>query len=55
MIWMAFSKSKQGHNFRMEKVVKSDIELGLSFTVPDLVYKYQLICLKGKVIEQKQI
>lgn len=35
---MSFSKSKQGHNSRTEKIVKSEIELGL----PDLVNKFQV-------------
>jgi hypothetical protein len=32
-------KANRGHNSRMENVVKSKIELGLSFIVPELVYK----------------
>ena len=38
----------------MEKVVKSKIKHGLPFMVPDLVYKFQLICPRGSSgIEQK--
>jgi hypothetical protein len=39
-------------------VVKFKIDLGLSFTVPDLVYKFQMVCLsycvetKCKMYEQ---
>jgi len=38
------AKVKQGHNSRTEKVVKSEIKPGLSFIVPDHVYKFQMIC-----------
>ena len=31
-----------GYSSRMEKVVKSEIVLGLSFSVPDLVFKFQI-------------
>ena len=34
------------HNSRMEQVVKSKVDLGLPFMVPDLVYKFQMICLR---------
>ena len=38
----------------MKQIIKSEIELGLSFMVPDLVYKFQMICLRViSVIEQK--
>ena len=34
--------------------MKSEIELDLHFMVSDLVYKFQMICLRGtQVIEQK--
>jgi hypothetical protein len=32
----------------MEQVVKSKVNLGLPFMVPDLVYKFQMICLREK-------
>jgi hypothetical protein len=38
------SLSKQEHNSRSEKEVKSEIEIGLPFTVPHQVYKFQMIC-----------
>jgi hypothetical protein len=38
------SLSKQEHNSRSEKVVTSEIEIGLPFTVPHQVYKFQMIC-----------
>jgi len=28
----------------MEKELKSEIQLGLPFMVPDLVYKFQIFC-----------
>jgi len=34
----------------MVKVVKFEIDLGLPFMVPDLVYKYQMICLWGTYV-----
>lgn len=34
---------KQRHNAITEKVEKSEIELGLSFMVPDLMQKFQMI------------
>jgi hypothetical protein len=38
----------------MKKVVKSEIELGLPFLGPDLVCKFQMICLKEtKIIDRK--
>jgi len=37
------SQTKQGHNSRTEKVVKSEIENGLTFMVLDLVYKFQMV------------
>ena len=37
----------QGHNSRKEKVVKCEILLGPSFMIPDLVYKFQMIFLRG--------
>jgi len=36
----------------MEKVVKSNINLDLPFMVPDLVYKFQMICLRGTYITE---
>ena len=41
----------------MEKVAKSEIELGLPFTVPDIEYKFQMICLYGelKLFSRNQI
>lgn len=39
------SKKKQGHNSRTERMTKSEIELGFPFMVPDLEYKFQIICL----------
>ena len=42
------------HNSRIEKVVTSDIEIGLPFMIHDLGYKSQMICLWGsEVIEWK--
>jgi hypothetical protein len=38
------TKVNRGHNSSIEKVVISEIELGLPFMVPDLVYKFQIIC-----------
>jgi hypothetical protein len=38
---------KQVHNSRIEKVVMSEIEIGLSFMVPEHVYQLKMICLKG--------
>jgi len=35
----------RGHNSRMDKVVKSKIKLFLPSIVPDLMYKFQMICL----------
>ena len=34
------------HNSIMEKVVKSENDLGFPFMVPDFMYKFQMICLK---------
>jgi hypothetical protein len=31
-------------------IYKSEIDLGLPFMVPDLVYKYQMICLWGTYV-----
>jgi len=43
----------KGYNSKTETVIKSEIELGLLFMVPDLVHKYQIICFRGTwVIEQ---
>ena len=39
----AFSQSKKGHNSRKVKVVKSKIELALTFTVLDLVYIFKMV------------
>jgi hypothetical protein len=42
------------HISKIKKVVKSEIELGLPFLGPDLVCKFQMICLKGtKIIDRK--
>lgn len=42
-------------NSRKEKVLKYKITLGLPFLVTDLIYKLQIIYLKGtKVVEWKQ-
>lgn len=30
-------------------IYKSEIDLGLPFMVPDLVYKFQMICFKGNI------
>lgn len=52
-----FDKSRDiwNGNSRKEKILKYKIELGLPFLVIDLIYKLQIICLKGtKVIEWKQ-
>ena len=38
------TKVNRGHNSSIEKVVISEIELGLPSMVPDLVYKFQIIC-----------
>jgi hypothetical protein len=35
-----------GHNSRTEKAVISEINLELLFMVPDLVYKFQMTCLR---------
>jgi hypothetical protein len=43
------AKENRGHNSSMEKVVKPEIKFGLHFMVPDLVYKFQVICLKGNL------
>jgi hypothetical protein len=37
-------EDKQGHNYIMEKVEMSKIELELPITVLDFVYKFQIIC-----------
>jgi hypothetical protein len=34
-------------SWRIEKVVISEIEIGLSFMVPEHVYQLKMICLKG--------
>lgn len=48
------AKANRGHNSKMEKVVMSEIDLCLPIKVPDLVYKFQIICLKEtKAIEWK--
>ena len=41
-IWMPPlpANINKGHNSRMGKVVKYKINVGLSFMVPDLVYKF---------------
>ena len=36
----------KGHNSRKGRVFISKIELGLTFVVPDIVYKFQMICLR---------
>lgn len=42
------------HNLRKEKVVKSDIKLGIPFIVPDLVNKFERSCFRETyVIEWK--
>ena len=41
-----FYQQIKGHNYRTEKVVKFEIELDLTFKVPDLVYKFQMISLR---------
>ena len=38
----------------MEKAVKSEIKLGLPFMVPNLVYKFQMICLWGTYVIKRQ-
>ena len=46
--------ANQGHNFKMEKAVKLEIKLDFPLMVPDLVYKFQMICIRGnEVIECK--
>jgi hypothetical protein len=35
----------KGSNSRNEKIIKSEIKLSLPFMAPDLVYKFQFICL----------
>lgn len=48
------AKANRGHNSKMEKVVMSEIDLCLPIKVSDLVYKFQIICLKEtKAIEWK--
>ena len=42
------------HNSKMEKAVKSKIKLGLPFMVPNLVYKFQMICLWGTYVIKRQ-
>ena len=45
---------KQGHNSRKENVVKSEIKLDLTIMVPDIEYKFQVICFWGtQVMEWK--
>ena len=39
----ASCKSKQVHNSKMEKLVMSEIKLGLPFMVPDFEYKFQMM------------
>lgn len=39
-------KVNKALNSRTEKVIKSKIELGLPFMVPDILYKIQMICLR---------
>ena len=46
------SLSKQGHNCRMEKRVKFEIKLSFLFMVPDFVYKFQMICLRGTLVTE---
>jgi len=44
-----FKLRKRGHNSRMEKVVgKVRIDLGLPYVIPyhDILYKFQLICIR---------
>lgn len=40
-------KVNRGINSRKEKVEMSEIKLGLSFMVDDLVNKFQIICSRG--------
>ena len=41
------AKVNMGINLEWKKVAKSEIELGLPFTVPYIEYKFQMICLRG--------
>ena len=36
----------KGHNSRTGRVFKSKIKPGLTFVVPDIVHKFQMICLR---------
>ena len=38
----------------LTQVVKFKIKLGLSFMVPDCVYKFQIICLQGTYVSYRQ-
>jgi hypothetical protein len=40
----------KGHNFSMDKIVKSEIKSWLPFIVPDHVYKFQMICSRETVV-----
>jgi len=40
-----YFSANEGHNSKMEKAVTSEIKLGLSFMVPDIVYKSNLAYL----------
>jgi len=49
-----FWRGIKDHNSTLKKVFKSEIKLGLSFLVPDLVHEFQMICIKETlVIERK--
>lgn len=41
-------------NLSLTQVVKFKIKLGLSFMVPDCVYKFQIICLQGTYVSYRQ-
>ena len=46
-------KVNRGTNSRKEKVEMSEIKLGLSFMVDDLVNKFQIICSRGTYIVEQ--
>ena len=38
---LLLTKVNRGHNSRAEKMVKSEIEIGIPFMISDLMYKFQ--------------
>ena len=45
----------KGYNPRTEKVVKSVNTIDLPFMLPDLVYKFQKICLWGTIVIERKL